>query len=324
MANKKKRFGGGSALVKGIVDTVRSNELGEEGFNVELLGVGRIKPDPKNPRLLGLTEDELSWLQNEKLIDEARQGRIPVEERTKTLLKLRDLADSIASNGLLQPIRVYRVGDEFRIESGERRYWGSILAKQDKIPAIILKAKPARLRTFQLIENLQRDDLSLTAKIRNIASVVDELEGEEEGRGLTSTSLGDVIGTSRRQASKYLSIIRGHQLVMKAISSGVIDNLDVAVDLGKIENEKELLAAIKSLSLGESHLVKKRKKASTTKAKGRPATQIRLGATKSNKVVQHIMRSCLIGESVEEIDWDDFKSVSAAWNDFILELEKRL
>jgi len=327
MANsKKKRFGTSNPLLQGIVETVRGNELSSDEVNVEVINLSKVTPDPKNPRSLGITEDELSWLKNDGEVNNAREEGGTVEQRIKTLLKLRDLADSIKSNGVLQPIRVYRLGDGFRIESGERRYWGSLIGKQEKVPAIILKAKPARLRTFQLIENLQREDLSLPAKLRNIASVVDELEEEEEeGAVLTNTALGEVIGTSRRQASKYLSVIRGHGDIMSAITAGVISDINVAVELAKIADPVYLKKTIKAYenglpSVGVSRQVDK-KKLEKASVKGRRATRVSLGYTKSVATIKHIMSEC---GANEDVDWEDFKAVSTAWAEFLSKVESEL
>ncbi|RLA21475.1 MAG: hypothetical protein DRQ56_00445 [Gammaproteobacteria bacterium] len=329
MANKKKRFGGGSSLIKGIAETVRDRELGEEEFLVERVDIEKIKPDPENPRLLGLTEDELLWLQNIDYVEEARASEAGLEERIKTLLKLRDLADSIKANGLMQPIRIYRLGEGFRIESGERRYWGTIVAKQSKIPAIILPERPKRLRTLQLIENLQRDDLDLKARLRNIVSVVCELEEEGVGAPLTSIVLGEVIGTSRRQATKYLSVIRSHETIMLSISSGIIDNLDVAVELSKIDNPEQLDKTIKAYAKGLTRAdVKKEMQPQlelrVVSKKGRPAKKINLGATKNSSVVKHIMEIGGAEDLLSDVDWSDFKAVSIAWTDFLRGLEKDL
>jgi len=320
--NKKKRFGASNPLLKGIVETVRGNEAALDEINVETVNIHKITPDPQNPRFLGLTEDELAWLHNDEAINKAREEGDAVESRIKTLLKLRDLGDSIKSNGILQPIRVYRLGEGFRIESGERRYWGSLIADKEKIPAIILKSKPARLRTFQLIENLQREDLSLPAKLRNIASVVDELEGEGGG-ALTNTSLGEVIGTSRRQASKYLSVIRAHSDVLLAITSGVVSDINIAVELSKIKDAKELKKAIKRVANGQKDLevekpVKDAKGGAST-SKGRRASRVNLGHTKNVKAIKHIMNEC--GTDVD-IDWDDFKAVSNEWSKFLSKVEE--
>ena len=326
MANsKKKRFGASNPLLQGIVETVRGNELSSDEVNVEIINLSKVTPDPRNPRSLGLTEDEFSWLKNDGEINNAREEGGAVDQRIKTLLKLRDLADSIKSNGVLQPIRVYRLGDGFRIESGERRYWGSLIGKQEKVPAIILKAKPARLRTFQLIENLQREDLSLPAKLRNIASVVDELEEEEGGAVLTNTALGEVIGTSRRQASKYLSVIRGHGDIMSAITAGVISDINVAVELTKIADPVDLKKAIKAYGNGLPSVdVSKpvdKKKSEKASAKGRRATRVSLGHTKSVATIKHIMSEC---GANEDVDWEDFKAVSTAWAVFLSKVESEL
>ncbi len=328
MTSKMKRFGSGSPLVKGIVDTVRGGTSEEQEFNVELVKLERIAPDPLNPRLLGLTEEELSWLKNDIAVEEARTGDNSLEARTKTLLKLRDLSDSIKSNGVLQPIRIYRYGDGFRIESGERRYWGSLIADQQNIQAIILPEKTKRLRTAQLIENLQRDDLSLAARLRNVASVIEELETEKDGKAVTGVDLAEVIGTSRRQGAKYLSVVRAHEDIMSAITTGAIDNLDTAEELSKIDDDKQRIAAIKAYSSGLSKAEVKQtiSKKPTKKASraGRPAVQIKLGATKNCDLVKLLMEKAGAEKEAMSIDWSDYKVVADTWSHFLKNLEKTL
>jgi len=73
---------------------------------------------------------------------------------------LAQLADSIAANGVLQPILVRQTGDRYQIIAGERRFRASKLAGLSEIPAIVLEADDLAAARFALIENLQREDLN--------------------------------------------------------------------------------------------------------------------------------------------------------------------
>lgn len=73
---------------------------------------------------------------------------------------LKELADSIIANGLLQPIIVHPVSDSYIIIAGERRYRASKLANLQKIKAIVSKSNEIEIRELALIENIQRDALS--------------------------------------------------------------------------------------------------------------------------------------------------------------------
>ena len=73
---------------------------------------------------------------------------------------LSQLADSIAANGILQPILVRETGDRYEIIAGERRFRAARLAGLSEIPALVLDADDEAAAKYALIENLQREDLN--------------------------------------------------------------------------------------------------------------------------------------------------------------------
>ena len=77
------------------------------------------------------------------------------------LAEIEDLATSIAHQGLLQPVTVYRHGPSYRLVSGERRYWACQLAGLVTIKAIPLARRPENLRELQYAENVHRAELSV-------------------------------------------------------------------------------------------------------------------------------------------------------------------
>ncbi len=70
------------------------------------------------------------------------------------------LADSIKSHGVFQPILVRPIGDKYEIIAGERRYKASVLANKTTIPAIIMSLNDKDTVEIALIENVQRSDLT--------------------------------------------------------------------------------------------------------------------------------------------------------------------
>jgi len=108
-------------------------------YKVEALDINSIKPDENQPR---------------KLFDEEA---------------LKELASSIKEKGVLEPILVRKDGNGYIIISGERRWRASILAGKDTIPAIIINTdNKQEIKEIQIIENLQRKDITPIERARTI------------------------------------------------------------------------------------------------------------------------------------------------------------
>lgn len=75
--------------------------------------------------------------------------------------KLEELAQSIKESGLLEPIVVVKRGDRYMIVAGERRWRACGIAKIEKVPVRILEADDQKVAELSLLENLQREDLSI-------------------------------------------------------------------------------------------------------------------------------------------------------------------
>lgn len=73
---------------------------------------------------------------------------------------IKDLADSMTSVGLLQPITLRPLADKFEIVAGERRYRAAKLLKWETIPAMVRNITDDEMLEIQIIENLQREDVS--------------------------------------------------------------------------------------------------------------------------------------------------------------------
>jgi ParB family chromosome partitioning protein len=74
--------------------------------------------------------------------------------------RLQELAESIRSDGVIQPITVQPNGSRFTLVVGERRWRAAKLAGLDEIPAVVRQIPPDRLLEVTLVENIQREDLN--------------------------------------------------------------------------------------------------------------------------------------------------------------------
>ncbi len=114
---------------------------------------------------------------------------------------LSQLADSIAANGVLQPILVREtMGGRYQIIAGERRWRASKLAGLSEIPAIVLEADDLRVAQIALIENLQRENLNAYEEAQAYKALSDEYS-------LTQEEISQKIGKSRSAVANSLRLL---------------------------------------------------------------------------------------------------------------------
>lgn len=115
--------------------------------------------------------------------------------------ELQALADSIAVQGLLQPVLVRpRPGGRYEIVAGERRWRASQIAGQETIPAIVRERTNAETLEAALVENMARADLSPIEEARACAGLVEEL-------GLSREEVAQRVGRSRSAVSNLIRLL---------------------------------------------------------------------------------------------------------------------
>ena len=140
MANKKRGLGRGLDALLGAGNSMQD---GAEGANSA--------PTPSlNNEDVTLKELPVDLIQSGKY-----QPRKEMEPES-----LRELADSIVSQGVMQPIVVRPISDKYEIIAGERRWRAAQLAELDSIPALIKEVPDEAAIAMALIENIQREDLN--------------------------------------------------------------------------------------------------------------------------------------------------------------------
>ncbi len=114
---------------------------------------------------------------------------------------LSQLADSIAANGVLQPILVRESGSGYyQIIAGERRWRASKLAGLTEIPAIIMEADDLKTAQIALIENIQREDLNAYEEAKAYRALIDQFE-------LTQEEVAGRLGKSRSAIANSLRLL---------------------------------------------------------------------------------------------------------------------
>ena len=150
--------------------------------------------------------------------------------------KLRELADSIGTHGVIQPIIVRRSGDSFQLVAGERRWRAARMAGLDEIPAMVEDLGDRDVMEIALIENLQREDLSPVEEAR----AYDVLQREFD---LTQRELSERVGVSRSQVANVLRLLHLSEDIQGMIQSGLLSMGHAKIVLGLEENLRERFAA---------------------------------------------------------------------------------
>ncbi len=128
---------------------------------------------------------------------------------------LAELADSIAQNGVLQPILVRPVGDRYEIIAGERRFRASKMAGLSEIPAVTVTATDEEAARYALIENIQRSDLNPYEE----AAAYRQLKEEY---GLTQEAVALSVGKSRAAVANALRLLDLPDAVAAYLKDGTL------------------------------------------------------------------------------------------------------
>ena len=140
--------------------------------------------------------DELRELPVELIAPNPRQPRKAFDEAA-----LQALADSVAEQGVLQPVLVRPLaGGTYELVAGERRWRAARLAGLDKVPALVRPRDDATTLELALVENMAREDLNPVEEARACAALVEEL-------GLRREDVGRRVGRSRVAVSNLLRLL---------------------------------------------------------------------------------------------------------------------
>jgi len=148
-------------------------------------------------------------------VDQIRPSRQQVRARFDAE-PLSELADSIRSHGVLQPLLVRRHVDGYELIAGERRWRAARMAGLTSVPAVVRNdtATDEQL-VLGLIENLQRTDLNPIEEAHGLLKLTEEL-------GLTHEEVAHRIGKNRVSVTQSLRLLTACPAVQSAVSAGAI------------------------------------------------------------------------------------------------------
>ena len=115
--------------------------------------------------------------------------------------RIEDLARSIRSNGVIQPIVVRKSENGYEIVAGERRWRASQRAGLLKVPVVVRDIPDDRLLAAALIENIQREDLNPIEEAHAYRRLMEEF-------GLTQEQIAESVGKDRSSVANYVRLLR--------------------------------------------------------------------------------------------------------------------
>ena len=213
---------------------IDSFELEAQGARVEDLDVESITPNPFQPR---------------KYFDEQA---------------LKELSESIAEHGLLQPIVVIEKEDGYLLIAGERRLRAHKLAKLDTVKAIIADAEidDIKLRELALLENIQRENLNAIELANSYAELI-------EVHNITHDELSSIVHKSRSQITNTMRLLSLSHYVQDQLIIGKISQGHAKVLVGLDDKKQKVIIDSvigQKLSVRETeHMVKNHKENTSSK-----------------------------------------------------------
>ena len=168
---------------------------------------------------------------------------------------LAELAASIATSGLMQPITVRAIGaDRFEIIAGERRFRAAHLAGLSQVPVLVRDVDDHATAAMALIENMQREDLNPLEEAQGLQRLINEF-------GLTHEQAAQAVGRSRSATSNLLRLLNLAEPVQTMLLAGDIE-MGHARALLALERGVQITAANqisgKKLSVREAESLAKR------------------------------------------------------------------
>lgn len=171
-------------------------------------------------------------------IDECRTN--PYQPRkTFDADALEELKVSIQEYGIIQPLIVRKSIKGYEIVAGERRFRAAKLAGFDEVPAIVKDYDDAKMMEIALLENLQREDLTVIEEAMAYKSLIEELK-------LTQEELSQKIGKSRSHISNTIRLLSLPDHVITFVNNGQLSMGHARALLG-LKNKEDLNQLVKKI-----------------------------------------------------------------------------
>jgi ParB family chromosome partitioning protein len=203
-------------------------------------GLGALMGSPLPPPAPGPTAQPAPAIADSR----ERVQRVPLNRIRPSALQprkqfseesLRELADSIREQGIVQPLIVRPRGDAFELIAGERRWRAAQLLNLPEVPVIAREADDRAVLELALIENLQRENLNAIEEAQGYSQLAEQFQ-------LTQEEISAKVGKSRAVVANALRLLKLPQAVQDFVRRGQLSIGHAKVILG-LEDEKMQKAA---------------------------------------------------------------------------------
>ncbi|WP_373047601.1 ParB/RepB/Spo0J family partition protein [Vulgatibacter sp.] len=247
----------------------KGNRLGR-GFSALLPNAPAAAAQQEAPRPAGgVVQLAIEDIQPDKL-----QPRRRFEES-----KIEELASSIRSKGVIQPILVRKDGAKYRIIAGERRWRASQRAGLKYVPVLIKEVTERQAFELALIENIQREDLNPVEEAESYRRLIEE-------HSLTQEACAERVGKDRSSIANSLRLLRLPDEIKDSLIEGSLNMGHARALLGLTDDDSIKRAArevsAKKLSVRQTEQLVRRAKESKPDVKGKgsetaaaPSPQVR-------------------------------------------------
>jgi ParB family chromosome partitioning protein len=170
-------------------------------------GLSALIPDVPEPARTGPTEVDIDLLAPNQ-----QQPRLNMDDA-----KLEELAASIRSNGIIQPILVRRTGNTYRIIAGERRWRAAQRAGLQRVPVVVrdIADGDKQLLELALIENLQREGLNPIDEALAYQRLAEDF-------ALTQEQIAAAVGKDRSSVANFLRLLKLPDEVRAELAAGAL------------------------------------------------------------------------------------------------------
>ena len=149
---------------------------------------------------------------------------------------LRELADSIREQGIVQPLIVRARGEFFELIAGERRWRAAQLLNLPEVPIITREADDRSVLELALIENLQRENLNAIEEAHGYAQLAEQFQ-------LTQEEISAKVGRSRAVVANAIRLLKLPETIQKFVREGRLSVGHAKVILGLVDEKNQKLAA---------------------------------------------------------------------------------
>lgn len=176
-------------------------------------GLGRGLESLIPPPVTGATDSETQGgyhlLDVDSIVPNRQQPRTIFDEE-----KIRELADSIEEQGIIQPLAVSPISEgRYELITGERRLRAAKMIGLEKVPAVIKEVDDEGMLAISIIENIQREDLNPIEEARAYQELIGQF-------GYTQEDVAKKVGRSRVAVANSVRLLKLPQVVQEDVASG--------------------------------------------------------------------------------------------------------